>query len=44
MDKTIFEQMGGTYTMQATIVCQILSYLVKKNAPSVYGDNAGCGT
>ena len=37
MTKTIFEQMGGTYTMQGDY------YLPKKNAPSASGHTDACG-
>lgn len=39
--KSIFEQQGGTYTMQAITACQICSHPPKKNAPSAYGGSVG---
>lgn len=44
MAKTIFEQMGGTYTMQVIIACLILPSRPKKNVPSAFGDTAACDT
>ena len=39
MAKTIFEQMGGTYTMQGDYRLPDLRF-----TPSVYGDSDICGT
>lgn len=42
MEKSLFEQMGGTYTQQGDYVFQI-SYYLPKISLLVYGDSATHG-
>ena len=44
MKKTIFEEMGGTYTMQGNYCLPDLTLPPKKNAPSACGRSAAFGT
>ena len=44
MAKTIFEQTGGTYTIQGDYRLPDLTLHPKKNVSSAYGRIAACGT
>lgn len=39
MDKTIFEQMGGTYTIQGDYCLPNLTLPPEEKRPSAYGEN-----
>ena len=39
--ESLFEQLGGTYTRQATIACRMFAYRPKKNAPSAFTGSGG---
>ena len=43
MAKTIFEQMGGTYTMQGDYCLPDLTLSPEEDPPSACGDSAACG-